>query len=150
MSIRYDLITGPPTKVLSELEQLVKSNLRGTSSAKVGLTDNPSGRFAQAYKNEYDQMIVFYQTNSIENAREVERVMIDNNWAVLDNEVGGGGGRVGQAPFYVYLVVEKSIADKVLLGAVGAGAFGAAVGGPVGLLVGMILGAIISAEANSN
>jgi hypothetical protein len=75
---------------------------------KIGITCNPESRWDNAYKSDYDEMIVLYQSSSIESVSQVERDLIEHNQHLTKNRIAGGGGGIGTPPFYLYLV----LADK--------------------------------------
>jgi hypothetical protein len=49
-------------------------------------------------------MIVLYRTRSIDSVSKLESHLVEHNWEVADNSIGGGGGRIGDPPYYLYVV----------------------------------------------
>lgn len=88
MELRFRIVTGWPSRL----------NLRRRISAytrqdrvywfKIGVTSNPEGR-AAAYGDEYDEMIILYKTQSEKNARELERILVEDYRTRADNLRGG-------------------------------------------------------------
>ena len=72
---------------------------------KIGITNNPLGRFSNGYARDYDQMIVVYQSASLDSVSQVECDLIEHNGDITRNRITGGGGDYGEPPYYLYLVV---------------------------------------------
>ena len=109
MEISYSESTGTPNNVSTELKQRISQYIRGYSEFRIGKTNNPEAR-ANLYVNQdddFDYMIVLYQTSSFRNAQLLESVLIEYYWdnTGLLNERGGAGGPVGTGDYYVYLVI---------------------------------------------
>jgi hypothetical protein len=51
-------------------------------------------------------MHVVYRTDSYDNVCLLERELIDHNSELTDNMIGGGGGRKGYPPYFMYVVVK--------------------------------------------
>lgn len=62
-------------------------------------------RFSKGYANDYDEMIVVYESSSINSVSQVERELIDHNSEFAKNQIAGGGGNYGSPPYYLYVVV---------------------------------------------
>lgn len=108
--IHYDFVNGRPSEVASELRRRVSAFTREDLNRKfkIGISCDPEGRWDDAYKEDYDEMIVLYQSSSIESVSEVERDLIAHNKHFTKNRIAGGGGGIGTPPFFLYLV----LADK--------------------------------------
>lgn len=108
MSVYYDYDTGRPGSVLSSIRRRISAftRLGSVRGFKIGLTNNPERRWRESYEGVYDEMLVIYQSSSIQCVSEVEFQLVDHNWGYCDNLVGGGGGGIGIGPFYLYVVVE--------------------------------------------
>ncbi|MDP2997906.1 MAG: hypothetical protein Q8N47_10495 [Bryobacterales bacterium] len=50
-------------------------------------------------------MIVLYQTSSIGFVSALEADLVEHNWEFTENVVAGGGGGVGDPPFFLYVVL---------------------------------------------
>lgn len=72
---------------------------------KIGITNNPPGRFCNGYARDYDQMIVIYSSSSLDSVSEVECDLIEHNGEITANRIAGGGGNYGEPPYYLYLVI---------------------------------------------
>ena len=105
--VSFDTSTGTPTQVLSELIRRISAYTRQDRARrfKIGITNDPERRYSQAYADEYDEMIVVYETRSIDYVSQLEAALIGHNWEVTDNQVGGGGGAIGDPPYYLYIVL---------------------------------------------
>ena len=108
--IHYDFLTGKPSELASDLRRRVSAYTRADLKRKfkIGISCDPEGRWENAYKNYYDEMIVLYKSQSIESVSQVERDLVAHNKHFTENRIAGGGGGIGTAPFYLYLV----LADK--------------------------------------
>lgn len=110
-SLRYSVITGHPSLISSELKLAVASFTRADRAAryKIGITSCPERRHNERHYRRYHEMIVLYRTDEREHIEDVERSLIDHYWEerALANEIGGGGGRKGQPPYYLYVAVQK-------------------------------------------
>lgn len=98
--------TGFPRNVLPSVVRRISSLTRRNkvSKFKIGFTSDPSKR-ATAYVDSFDRMVLVYQTSSHQNVALLERLMIEHNSELSENLVSGGGGRKGQPPFYLYVVL---------------------------------------------
>lgn len=108
--IHYDYETGRPSEVATSLKRRVGAYTRDNLKRKfkIGITCDPEGRWDNAYKRDYDEMIVLYQSQSIDSVSQVERDLIEHNKHLTKNRIAGGGGAIGNPPYYLYLV----LADK--------------------------------------
>ncbi len=95
--------TGMPIKIISTLRRRISALTRGDAFFKIGITSNPNSRASQ-YGDEYDEMVVLYRTTSNRFVRKLETVLIEEYWEHCNNEIGGGGGQIGSAPYYLYIV----------------------------------------------
>jgi hypothetical protein len=109
MTIFYDCDTGRPQEILSAIRRRISSFTRTGSvrKFKIGITNNPERRYQQAYANAYDEMLVLYESSSINFVSELEYELVKHNWDFTDNLVAGGGGGIGQTPpYFLYLVIK--------------------------------------------
>lgn len=102
----YEFTTGVPRRIAGSLRRRVSAYTRQdrVRAFKIGITTNPERRFRESYAGQYDEMIVVYQTSSRQYVCDVERDLVEHNWALCNNRVGGGGGRSSTGPFYLYIV----------------------------------------------
>ncbi len=72
---------------------------------KIGITNDPDER-SKAYKDDYDRMVVLFQTDDLDKIRQVEDDMIEKFKAESKNrnQIAGGGGDAGDPPYYLYVV----------------------------------------------
>jgi hypothetical protein len=104
----YDgIITGKPQDVIPLILRKLSAYTRQdrVRRFKIGITNNPDRRFLQAYAGEYDEMILLYQSSSINSVSELECMLVEHNWECCDNAIGGGGGNIGTPPFFLYVVI---------------------------------------------
>lgn len=109
MSIHYSANTGLPKKVLPTVRRRVNAFTRSNTvfNFKIGITNNPERRWREDHKNVYDEMLVVYQSSSINCVSEFERELVNHNWQCCDNQIAGGGGGIGRmGPFYLYVVLQ--------------------------------------------
>jgi len=109
MSIFYDLDTGRPSEVVSGLRRRISSFTRHGSVRrfKIGITNNPERRYIQAYATSYDEMLVLYESSSIDCVSELESELVEHNWNCCDNLLAGGGGGIGRtSPYFLYVVIK--------------------------------------------
>lgn len=106
MEIYNEVQGGWPSQIISTMRRRVSAYTRAGIPFKIGITNDPYARASQYDYNEpyYDEMILIYGTSSINHVRELEAVLIDYYWDFCDNSIGGGGGRVGIGPYYLYIV----------------------------------------------
>lgn len=104
----YDQVTGAPARVGSVIVKRLSAYTRTTNVRrfKIGISNNPDRRFQEAYEGFYDEMVVLYETTSIDYVSELERILVAYNLDYTDNEVAGGGGGIGEPPYYLYVVVQ--------------------------------------------
>ncbi|MBI3481107.1 MAG: GIY-YIG nuclease family protein [Nitrosomonadales bacterium] len=105
--VSFDTTTGTPSQVRSTLLQRISAYTRQNRirQFKIGITNHPDRRYSQAYADEYDEMIVIYETSSINHVSTLEAALIEHNWEFTDNQVGGGGGNIGDPPYFLYVVL---------------------------------------------
>lgn len=100
--------TGIPSKInlLTRVSRLTRTDK--VSSFKIGITNNPEKRICSyvTHGSRYSEMIVLYKTTSLRYLRQVEKDLISYHANFTSNIIGGGGGRYGAPPYYVYLVRE--------------------------------------------
>jgi hypothetical protein len=103
----YDIVTGRPGDVVSSVLRSLSGYTRidRTRWFKIGITNNPERRWREAYAENYDEMIVLYQSSSITSVSHLEIELVEHNRDLADNIVGGGGGNFGKPPFYLYIVL---------------------------------------------
>ncbi|MGH2361410.1 MAG: hypothetical protein ACRDGM_12825 [bacterium] len=107
MSVHYDEVMGWPSEVASTISRKLGGYTRTSAVRrfKIGFTSDPEQRFTVGYSGSFDEMIVLYRTSSIVHVKDLETDFINYNWDVTDNEIGGGGGRIGDPPYFLYVVV---------------------------------------------
>ena len=105
--VYFDITTGTPSQVLSSLIRRISAYTRRDriEKFKIGITNAPERRYSQAYAGKYNEMIVVYETTSIDYVSHLEKKLINHNWDFADNEIGGGGGSIGDPPYFLYVVL---------------------------------------------
>jgi|SRR5579872_1886870 len=105
--VHFDVTTGRPADVATTLRRRVSAYTRNdrVNGFKIGITNNPLGRYSNGYARDYDQMIVVYRSASLESVSQVECDLIEHNGDITMNRIAGGGGDFGDPPYYLYLVV---------------------------------------------
>ena len=78
----YDAMTGHPAVIASTMRRRVSSLTRRhlIDDFKIGITNNPEKRWL-AYADEYDQMMVLYESSSIDCVSQLERELIEHSAA---------------------------------------------------------------------
>ncbi len=56
--------------------------------------------------NYYDKMFVVYESTSINSVSRLEDELVEHNRDLADNLIAGGGGGIGNPPYYLYVVVK--------------------------------------------
>ncbi|MGY6568202.1 MAG: GIY-YIG nuclease family protein [Salinarimonas sp.] len=112
--IRNNPMRGRPSSVIGRLLRRVRAIAQhGGFHLKIGITTNPPKRWRESYRNNgWGRMHVLYETSSWENAKRVERRLIEfmgdagiNYRAYSYNlRAGGGGRRPVSSTSYVYIV----------------------------------------------
>ena len=102
MIITCNIRTGNFDEVFESLCASISWYARNSPNYKIGITANPETR-SDFYGNEYDEMILLYRTSSERYVRAMERKLIDRFSRTIDNLIGGGGGRLGSGPYYLYI-----------------------------------------------
>jgi hypothetical protein len=105
--VHFDLTTGRHSDVASTLRRRVGAYTREdrVGRFKIGITNNPDGRFSNGYARDYDEMVVLYRSASLDSVSQVECDLIEHNGTITENRIAGGGGNYGEPPFYLYLVI---------------------------------------------
>ena len=108
-AIHFDLTTGRPSDVASTLRRRVSAYTREdlVSRFKIGITNDPHGRFSNGYARDYDEMIVLYKSSSLDSVSQVECDLIEHNEEITKNRVAGGGGNYGDPPYFLYIVLRN-------------------------------------------
>lgn len=115
-----DLVTwnersGHPDDVISTLKRSVAGLAKNVGSFKIGRTCDPDARARARDYAKFDELIVIYETMSAEHVNDVERELIEyfETHDDISNFRGGGGGPLGQPPYYVYVVRSKTLGNKI-------------------------------------
>lgn len=105
--VEYKFATGWPSEVVSGVLRSISAYTRRgrVRGFKIGITNDPERRFREAYAHAYHKMAVVYQSTSIDNVAELERLLIEHNRELADNIIAGGGGNYGAPPYYLYVVM---------------------------------------------
>ena len=100
-------VSGKPEHVVSTILRKISAHTRETlvSGFRIGITNHPRRRFDR-HKRDYDEMIVIYRSTSLKFVRDLECELIEHNRELADNFVGGGGGRAGAPPHFMYVVIK--------------------------------------------
>lgn len=100
-------ITGRPESVITIVVRKISAHTRENRVRwfKIGITNDPKKRF-NGHKGHYDAMIVIYRSVSLTCVRALECQLIEHNRELADNFIGGGGGRSGNPPYFMYVVVK--------------------------------------------
>ncbi|MBU3660379.1 MAG: hypothetical protein FGM14_10940 [Flavobacteriales bacterium] len=107
MTLHYDYFSGHLYSVETSLKKSVAVYTRKYYRVKIGITNNPERRAKEHARNgTWKRMIVKYYTTSVKYINDMERIIISHHWDRVENEVGGGGGPNGRAPYYLYVLVE--------------------------------------------
>lgn len=108
-TVHFDFSTGRPSEVSAVLRRRVSAYTREgvVSRFKIGITNNPCGRFSNGYSTDYDEMIVLYKGTSLDSVSQVEYDLIDHNKEITKNRIAGGGGNYGDPPYYLYIVLRN-------------------------------------------
>lgn len=102
--------TGHKNQLLSS----IKRSISGLTSScengdfKIGITECPDTRWRQAYKHEYERMHALYRTTSPRVIRSLEKELTEYYWERVCNQRHGGGGFLGQGPYYLYVVLKEN------------------------------------------
>ncbi len=116
--LQWDVRTGRPNAIESELREVAACYGHDYGWLKVGITGNPEIR-RHAYKGS-DLMVVLYQTASREHVKDMEDRLINYLWdeapfpvATCNNERGGGAGPLPDAPpYYLYVAFDGPPSTK--------------------------------------
>ena len=103
----YNYFTGWPSEVVSDVLRSISAYTRRdrVRGFKIGITSDPERRFQEEYAHAYRNMAVVYQSSSVANVADMERLLIDHNWELADNIISGGGGNYGDPPYYLYVAM---------------------------------------------
>ena len=105
--VEFNYVTGWPSDVVSSVLRSISAYTRRdrVRGFKIGITSNPRRRFKEAYAHAYHKMAVVYESSSVANVAELERLLIEHNRELSDNIISGGGGDYGDPPYYLYVAV---------------------------------------------
>src|SRR6266699_6748444 len=111
MSVIYDSTKGRPNACASMVLRRLSAYTRRdrVKQFKIGMTNDPERRFRTAYARNYHEMVVLYETSSIENVSVLEAELVEHNKDHADNVIAGGGGAVGEPPYFLYVVLKYKI-----------------------------------------
>jgi hypothetical protein len=103
----YNFSTGWPVEIVTDVLRSISAYTRRdrVRGFKIGITNNPERRFREAYARAYHKMAVVYRSDSIDNVADLEHLLIQHNWELVDNNISGGGGNYGDAPYYLYVAM---------------------------------------------
>ena len=108
MNLKYDYWTGPINEVERSLISSIAQYIRHYNNVKIGRTNNPSRRFDDHGRSSigWNIMVVKYKTTSANYINRLEKLLIDRYRPYLLNEIGGGGGPLGDGPYYLYVLLK--------------------------------------------
>jgi hypothetical protein len=108
MELIEDYWTGNINDVIESLNRSIAQYIRHNNKVKIGITCNPNRRINEhsLSKENWDKMIVKYKTTSVNYINEIEKILIDNHWDYIANEVAGGGGPNGNSPYFLYVLLK--------------------------------------------
>lgn len=104
-NVEYNIYTGWPKYVIRYLSISIGLYRLWYKKVKIGITNNPERRFYEHKKSEdWDRMIVKYETCSVKHANEIEKYFIGrHNW--LENSWTGWSNMGKGNKFYVYILL---------------------------------------------
>ncbi len=112
-NVRYEIESGWPSGLDTFLRR-IRAYTRSdrVSGWKVGISAYPERRAGEHARSGtgYDEMVVFYMTGSVEDARRVERWITEayaDRWDLENKRLGGGGPPAYAAAHYVYLLLRR-------------------------------------------
>lgn len=109
MELVYDYWTGNFENVKASLIRSIAQYNVHHKKIKIGITNNPETRKSQ-HENArlgWNKMIVKYHTSSVNYINEMEKIIIDHHWDIVENEVGGGGRPNGKtSPYFLYVLLK--------------------------------------------
>ena len=107
-TVEYNCYTGHPSQIVSDVLRSISAYTRSdrVRSFKIGITYNPEKRFSDVYASTYDKMMAVYSSSSINNVSKLEVDLIEHNSDFADNIVSGGGGNIGEPPYFLYVVIK--------------------------------------------
>lgn len=109
--INYDYcITGWPDAKFASIYRTIKKKCIRRRDFWVGMTNDPEYRANNYPENDgWCKMYILYRTDSDSHKRQMETFLIDKFRSkykkAIKNQKRGGGGRPGEPPHYVYVVV---------------------------------------------
>ena len=112
MQLQWDIRTGRPNAIESELREVAECYGHDYGNLMVGITGDPETR-QYAYRG-WDRMVVLYKTASRAHVKDMENRLINHLWddapfpvAACVNERGGGGGPLPDyPPYYLYVAFD--------------------------------------------
>ncbi len=109
MEVEYKNVKkGWPKDVISGLKISIAQFLKNYRYVKIGITNCPERRFTEHcnpnHSIKWQRMVVKYQTDSIDNANEVEKFFIDYE-PRLKNRWPGYSNLSEFGPYFVYLIL---------------------------------------------
>lgn len=108
MDLEHDYWKGSFTDVKDCLIRSISQYTRYYSVVKIGITCNPKTRMNQHQRSnpKWRKMVVKYETTSVKFINEMEKILINYHREFVINQVNGGGGRNGNPPYYLYVLLE--------------------------------------------
>ena len=108
------ILTGHTAPNLPRIKNRVSNLVRHCRYFYIGLTNRPWNRFMEHNRYdeiEWDKMVLLYKTSSLvkEGAFEQELIQYyrESQYSKkLKNNKGGGEGRYGKAPHYIYVLLK--------------------------------------------
>lgn len=92
---------------LSTLRRKISQIIRHWRIHKIGITANPVRREREHLADGYRDVRLLLKTTSRAVIRAIEAELIHYYWFEPGNEnrTGGGGGRLGEGPYYLYVAL---------------------------------------------
>ncbi len=103
--VEYDFYTGWPKYVIRYMSISISLYRLWYNKVKIGITNNPERRFCEHQNSEeWDRMIVKYETCSVKHANEIEKYFINRHGWLVNSWTGWSNLGDGKK-FYVYILL---------------------------------------------
>lgn len=111
ISVRWVEWKGHYLSIMPSLKKAIGQYNRYCNNIKIGLTVNPDQRWQFHKLDGWREMVVIYETNSPNYAKEIEKQLINHGWEFHYNKSwneksGGGTLQHGHSKYYVYLLLD--------------------------------------------
>lgn len=107
MELKHDYWQGQFEDILRTFIRSISQYSINHNNIKIGITNDPEKQLKEHQNSNlgWKNMIIKYQTNSVNHINTMEELLINYHWEYLSN-IRGRGEPNAKPPYYLYLLIK--------------------------------------------